>query len=140
MASHRRLKKRFACRRGAMAVEMALVLPVLLLIVIGLCVAQLGAFRYHQIAALAHEGARWASVRGQEYAEQSGERMACREDLIEQIIRRRAAALDLKRLDVELQWNANHSLVTVTVRYQWIPEAFFVPRTMSCTAMALATY
>lgn len=123
-----------------MAVEMALVLPVLLLIVIGLCVAQLAAFRYHQIAALAHEGARWASVHGDEYATQTGQRIACREDVLEQVIRPRAMGLDLNRIEVDVQWDDNRSCVTVTVRYQWVAEAFFAPQTLSCTAMALATY
>lgn len=140
MAKRRRLAARCSDRRGATAVEMALILPILLLIVVGLCVAQLGVFRYHQIAALAHESARWASVHGQVYSEQTDRPIANRDSILESVVRPNAAGLDLARLNLDVQWDSEYSLVTVTVSYRWIPEAFFAPQDLSCTAIALATY
>src|SRR5437868_5783349 len=55
-------------RRGITLVEAAIVYPVVLLLTIGLCVVGLGVFRYQQVAAVAREGARWASVRGGQWA------------------------------------------------------------------------
>ena len=51
-------------RRGAAAVEFAAVAPVLILLLFGTVVGGLGIFRYHQVATLAREAARYASVRG----------------------------------------------------------------------------
>ncbi len=53
--------------RGAAAVETAIVLPVVLMFTIGLCIFGLGVYRYQQVATLAREGARYASVRGSQY-------------------------------------------------------------------------
>ncbi|HUP79699.1 MAG TPA: TadE/TadG family type IV pilus assembly protein [Pirellula sp.] len=127
-------------RRGAVMVEMAIVLQLLILLLIGLCVAELAAFRYHQVAALAHEGARWASVHGKEYAKQNNKAIATKEDILENVIKPRAIGLDLKKISHEVTWNAEASLVTVAVQYTWTPEYFFLPRKFSCVAVALATY
>ena len=127
-------------RRGAAAVEMAVVLPLLILLLIGLCVAELGAFRYHQIAALAHESARWASVHGKEYAKQTNSSIATSQDIFDHVIKPRAMGLDLNKITQEVDWDTKRNLVTVTVHYVWTPEAFFAPQTFSCTAIAFATY
>jgi len=127
-------------RAGTTAVEMALVLPGLLLLTIGLCVAELGAFRYHQVAALAHEGARWAAVHGKDYARRNGKSLATASDILENVIKPRAAGLDLSKVTHEITWEHNNALVTVKVNYVWQPQAFLPSRTFSCTAMALATY
>jgi hypothetical protein len=121
-------------------VEMAIVLQMLILLLVGLCVGELGAFRYHQVAALAHEGARWASVHGKEYAKQRDKPIASKEDIFENVIKPRAIGLDLSKISHEVKWNAEGSLVTVTVQYTWTPEYFFSPRKFSCVAVALATY
>ena len=134
--SHRRATK----RSGAVAVEMAFVLPVLIFIVIGLCVAQLGSFRYHQVASLAHESARWASVHGKEYARRTNQPIADRDSVFENVIRPRSLGLNSEQLTFDLEWDSDFSSVTTTVRYRWMPEAFFVSQTLSCTAIALATY
>ena len=100
-------------------VEMAIVLQMLILLLIGLCVGELGAFRYHQVAALAHEGARWASVHGKEYAKQRDKPIASKEDIFENVIKPRAIGLDLNKISHDIKWNAEGSLVTVTVQYTW---------------------
>lgn len=50
--------------RGTNAVEAAIALPVAFLLILGTCVIGLGVFRYQQVASLAREGARYASVHG----------------------------------------------------------------------------
>ncbi len=135
-----RTTRRCLNRRGATAVELAIILPTTLLVLIGLCVAELGAFRYQQVAALAHESARWASVHGPEYATQSGETIASSEEILARVIKPKAIGLDLNKLTCQVDWNAEKNLVTVKIQYTWTPEAFFVSRKFSCTAVALATY
>ncbi len=127
-------------RHAATTVELAIILPVLMLLLIGLCVLELGTFRYQQIAALAHESARWASVHGKEYAKQTGQSIADAEDILENVIKPRAHGLHLSKLTHELHWDEGENLVTVRIVYTWTPEAFFTPQTMTCTAIALATY
>ncbi len=121
-------------------VEMAIVLQLLFLLLIGLCVGELAAFRYQQVAALAHEGARWASVHGKEYARQNNKSLATKEDVLENVIKPRAIGLDLNKISHQVTWNAEGSLVTVSVQYTWTPEYFFLARKFSCVAVALATY
>lgn len=127
-------------RRAATAVEIAIVLPLVMLLMMGLCVAELGAFRYQQIAALAHESARWASVHGKEYARQSKSSIATDQDIFESVIKPNAKGLDLKKLNYNVAWNEEQTLVTVRIQYTWTPEAFFAPQQMTCTAISLATY
>ena len=115
-------------RRAAAAVEIAIVLPLVMLLVIGLCVAELGAFRYQQIAALAHESARWASVHGKEYARQSKSSIATNQDIFESVIKPNAKGLDLKKLSHNVAWSEEENLVTVHIQYTWTPEAFFAPQ------------
>lgn len=128
-------------RKGATLVEMAIVLPPLMLMGIGLCVAELGVFRYHQVASLAHESARWASVHGKNYARRAKKPIASTNDILNNVIEPRATGLDLSKLTSVLEWNENFTAVTVTVSYQWTPEAlFFAPKTFTCAAVALSSY
>jgi Flp pilus assembly protein TadG len=127
-------------RTAATAVEIAIVLPLVLLLMIGLCVAELGAFRYQQIAALAQESARWASVHGEEYARQSKTSIASDQDIFENVIKPNAQGLDLKKLYYNVAWDLEQNLVTVRIVYTWTPEAFFAPQQMTCTAISFATY
>lgn len=54
-------------RRGAALVEAAILYPLFLLLLLGTLVVMLGVFRHGQLASLAWESARWASVRGHDY-------------------------------------------------------------------------
>lgn len=127
-------------RQGTTAVEMAIILPLVMLIGIGLCVTELAVFRYHQVAHLAHEGARWASVHGPGYSQFAKQPVATTQDIIDNVVKPRATGLDLSKLTTELEWDEDHTSVKVTIRYQWTPEAFFAPGTFTCTSVALTSY
>jgi Flp pilus assembly protein TadG len=58
---HTRRKSR---RRGGTVVECAVIYPLTFLLIIGLMVGGFGVFRYQEVASVAREGARWASVHG----------------------------------------------------------------------------
>ncbi len=55
-------------RGGAVLLELAIILPIMFLLVIGMIVGAMGIFHYQEVARLAREGARYACVRGTEYA------------------------------------------------------------------------
>jgi hypothetical protein len=108
---------------------------------IGLCVAELAVFRYQQVASLAHEGARWASVHGKNYAKRERRPLTTNSDMWEQVIEPRAVGMDESKLTSALEWDESLTSVKVTVNYQWTPEfAFFAPKTFSCTAVSLVSY
>jgi Flp pilus assembly protein TadG len=54
-------------RRGATIMEAAIVLPVALFLIIGMMVGGMGVFRYQELAHIARETARYASVHGAQY-------------------------------------------------------------------------
>lgn len=125
-------------RRAATTVEFAAVVPVLLLLLFGLVVGGLGIFRYHQVAHLAREAARYASVRGLDYSRETGNPPATQESIYHHVVLANAAGLDPTCLTCEVTWdtsnapkrvNADMSVTTnvveVTVSYKWFPEAYF---------------
>ena len=59
-------------RHGATTLESAVVIPVVLLFCLGTCIVGLGIYRYQQVATLAREGARYASVHGSQYTTDTG--------------------------------------------------------------------
>lgn len=141
-------------RRGASMVENAIVITILLLFILGTVVLGLGVFRYQQVATLAREGARYASVHGSVYANENPSvtpNPVTAADIDAQI-RSRAVGLDPAALQINVQmvtatgtpgWDASggavystitppppsgsgrqRNAVRVTVRYNWQPELF----------------
>jgi Flp pilus assembly protein TadG len=154
-ADHVRLRE---TRRasGAVAVEMAFVLPIMFLILFGIVVGGMGVFRYQEVAALAREGARYASVRGTEYVRNNpGATAATQEDILQNVVRARAAGMDLSRLSCTVTWDQTNApatvvsnaqppvgnRVTVTVTYRWFPEWFLVgPINLSSSSTMAMSY
>src|SRR5262245_11672168 len=91
-----RIRSRNRRRRGARLVGFALVYS--LLILYGILIGGLDVFRYQQVALLAREGARRASVHGARYAKETGLPAAMESDLREQVIRPRVIVLVLSLL------------------------------------------
>jgi Flp pilus assembly protein TadG len=133
-----------AARHGATTVEFAIVSSVVFMLLIGLVVGALGVFRYQEVGRLAREGARFAAVRGEAYARHTGRYAATKEEIYEKAILPNAVALDLTKLSADVTWSPDKNPggeVTVTVRYQWLPEAaYFMPVTLSSTATMPVTY
>lgn len=59
-------------RRATTVVECAVVYPVTFLILLGLIIGALGVFRYQEMAGLAREACRYASVHGAQYRRDAG--------------------------------------------------------------------
>lgn len=130
-------------RSGATVLECAIVFPIFLLLVIGLVVAGVGVFRYQEVASLAREGARYASVRGAKYAFYTGQPAATKKDVLDNAILPRAIGLDVKKLSYDVTWNPDNqqgSLVTVTVTYRWVPEAIFGGMDLTSTSTVAISY
>ena len=144
-------------RCGATVVECAVVYPVFFLLVLGLLVGAAGIFRYSQLSSLARETARYASVHGEQYAQEMNVTAPAPADIYNNVVLPRAAAFDTSQLNYSITYNntnwpyhttldANNNVipiqntVTVTLTYQWLPEAFLGGITMSSTSVVPMTY
>ena len=126
-------------RAGFSATESIVVLPLLTTFILGTVVGGYGVFRYQQIAMLAREGARYASVHGGQYQQDTGNSAATPQDVYNNAIAPYATNLDMTQLSYSVTWNNNNmphymstdyekpvaNTVTVTVNYNWFPEAYF---------------
>jgi Flp pilus assembly protein TadG len=146
------MRPRSPARRGATAVEAAFVYPVVLFFILGLVIGAMGIFRYQETAALAREGARYASVHGTAYAKASGQPAATAQDVYNNAIAPHEVGLDPSKLTYTVAWNQSNSptqsvvvngnvtyltnTVTVTVTYQWIPELYLGGVTLTSTSVA----
>ena len=114
-----------------------MVLPTLFFLILATVVGGYGVFRYQQIAMLAREGVRYASVHGGQYQQETGNTAATAQDVYNNAIVPYATSLDLTQLTyyrhLERQQHALHAsaaitrqptgnTVTVTVNYKWFPE------------------
>ena len=142
-------------RRGATAVEFAICCPIVFFFVFATIVGCLGVFRYQQTAELAREAARWASVHGGQYAEETGNSAATAEDIYTNAIQPAAATLNLSKLSYQVTWNTSNmpldasasyetphgNTVSVTVTYQWFPEMYLIgPFSLTSTSTAQMIY
>jgi Flp pilus assembly protein TadG len=147
MIIHRRAGR----RRGAVVLEGAIVMPVLFLLILGVIILGMGVFRYQEMAYLAREGARWASVHGTQYASDTGNAAATATDVYTKAIQPKMAVLDPAMFSYSVSWNTSNApyhtttdglgntvkvanSVSVTVSYQWAPEAFFGRGTLTSTS------
>src|SRR5215813_7719551 len=102
-------------RRGAVLVEFAIVGGLVLLpLIIGMAVGGVGVFRYIEVASLAREASRWASVRGAQFAADTGQAAATPAS-IQNFVIQQAVGLDTNQLTVTVSPITNK--VTVTVSY-----------------------
>src|SRR5687767_14944556 len=108
--------RRSADRSGATLVEMAIAMTVLFLVLFGLILGSIGVFRYQQVAQLAREGSRWASVHGATYAREQKKPAATPQDVYEQAIRPRATAMDPNNLSYAVSWDQSNEQYHTAVR------------------------
>lgn len=150
------MRSRYHSRTGATTVEFAVVAPVAFLLLLAELVGGLGIYRYNQVAHLAREGSRWASVRGAQYAQDTGNTAATAADVYNKVILPQAAGFDPNKLTYSVTWNTSNSqfhtttvngvtaktanTVTVKVTYNWIPEVYLGGVTLSSTSVSTMSY
>ena len=142
-------------RRGTTTIEFAITCPIVFFLVFATIVGGLGVFRYQQVAAAAREGARWASVHGADWADETNNPAATPADIFTKAILPASMTLDPSQLTYSVTWNKSNkplevseqyerpigNTVTVTVTYQWIPEMYLAgPLTLSSTSTAQMIY
>jgi Flp pilus assembly protein TadG len=138
-------------RRGALAVEAAVVYPVFFLLLLGLIVGGLGVFRYQQVACQAREAARYVCVRGLPWQRETGGTSPTQAQVRQDVVLPLALGMDPQQLAVQIQWIDGASgaavawdtspksatgmttsgapvtnRVRVTVTFRWLPERIFV--------------
>jgi Flp pilus assembly protein TadG len=137
-------------RLGVTAVECAIILPVTFFLILGLIVGAMGIFRYQEVATLAREGARYASVHGYQWRQDAGLEMGTSaiwaEDIYNNGIVPHFVALDPSKVTYQVVWpdvinqpgkpdNWPGSKVDVTVTYSWIPELYLIgPYSLTSTS------
>jgi len=143
-------------RRGTTTIEFAITCPIAFFLIFATIVGGLGVFRYQQVASAAREGARYASVHGGWYAEDTGKPAATASDVYTNAILPAANALDPSNLTYTVTWNQSNmplqvvnnqyekpigNTVTVTVTYQWIPEMYLIgPFALTSTSTSQMAY
>ena len=144
-------------RSGATAVECAFVYPVLFFLVLGLLIGAAGVFRYSQLASLAREGARYASVHGTQYADEMGVTAPTPDQIFNNVIAPMAVGFDTTQMGYSITYNASNApyytvldsnynvvpvqnTVTVTLTYLWLPEWCLGGITLSSTSVMPMTY
>jgi hypothetical protein len=76
---------------------------------LGMTLVGVGVFRYQQVAELAREGARYASVHGSQYASDTGNAAAAASDIYTNAISPKAVGLDPNSLSYTVQWGTASS-------------------------------
>jgi Flp pilus assembly protein TadG len=146
------------CRRsGHTLVEATVAYPVAILLTIGLTIVGVGVFRYLQVANMAREGARYASVHGGQWAaDLNSGTLTTKTDIYNNAIVPHASGLDTNQFtssDVAVSWadsgemptytsngNTVTNIVTVTVNYRWSPALYLGSMTLSSTSKMPISY
>jgi len=138
-------------------VECAFVYPVVFFLVLALLVGAAGIFRYSLLASMSREAARYASVHGGQYAQEMKVTAPAPADIFNNVVLPRAEGFDTSRLNYSITYNtsnmpyhttldANNNVipiqntVTVTLTYQWVPEAYLGGITLSSTSVMPMSY
>ena len=144
-------------RPGATMVECAFVYPVVFFLVLALLVGAAGIFRYSLLASMSREAARYASVHGGQYAQEMKVTAPTPADIYNNVVLQMAAGFDTSQLNYSITYDtsnwpyhttldANNNVipiqntVTVTLTYQWLPEAFLGGVTLSSTSVMPMSY
>ena len=144
-------------RSGTTLVECAFVYPAVFLLIVGLLVGAAGIFRYSQLASLSREAARYASVHGAQYAKEMNVTAPLPADIYNNVVLPMAEGFDTTQLSYSITYNTSNwpyhttldasnnvipiqNTVTVTLTYQWIPEAILGGVTLSSTSVMPMSY
>jgi Flp pilus assembly protein TadG len=154
------MRYRSSKRRGAVAVESAIVYSLLFLLLFGLIVGGVGVFRYQQVACQAREASRWACVRGADWQKETGNPAPTQEQIRQAAVLPLAAGMDPDQLTIKVEWinrftgkvydwdeaprwtvsttttgEAVTNTVRVTVSYAWSPSAL-LPGTLTLRSVS----
>ncbi|MDY3554904.1 TadE/TadG family type IV pilus assembly protein [Gemmata sp. JC717] len=91
-------------RHGVSAVETAIVLSVLLILLGGLIAGGTGAFRHQQVQCLACEGARWASTRAGDYQKDTAGPSPTAQQITDAAVLPKAVGIAPADLNVRVEW------------------------------------
>jgi Flp pilus assembly protein TadG len=91
-------------RPAAVAVEAALVHPLMIFLLLALIVGGMGVFRHQQAAGMAREAARYAAVRGSDWQKASDKPSPTAQEIRQHAVEPLAAGMDLGSLSVEVVW------------------------------------
>jgi Flp pilus assembly protein TadG len=133
-------------RKGAVMVETAIVVPVMLFLLLAIIIGGLGVFHYQQTAMLACGAARYASVRGGQWETATGQKSPTQTQILDNAVLPQAVGMNSKNITISVQlidgvtgkakaWNSSnkgaYSLtatnepvsnhVRVTLTYAWNP-------------------
>src|SRR5262245_15833665 len=95
-------------RRGTTTVEFAIACPIVFFLIFATIVGGLGVFRYQQVAAVSREGARYASLHGTQYEEETGKPAATATDIYDNAILPAAVGLDPSAVVYTVTWDKNN--------------------------------
>ncbi len=137
-------------RRGAVAVEAAIVYPVLFLLLFGIIAGGMGVFRYQLVAGMAREAGRYTSVRGSGWQRDTNQSSPTQQQIAQDVVLPLAVSMDPAQVIVRVElvngvsgavtgWDVSNKAtfslnaagdpvanrVRVTVTYRWNPEFFF---------------
>jgi Flp pilus assembly protein TadG len=84
--------------------EAAIVYPILLFLVLMIVLGGTAVFRYQQVALLAREAARWASVRGGDYHRDTNLPFPKEQDIFDQAVAPLATGMNLANLTSQVEW------------------------------------
>ena len=149
---HRRAKD----RRGATLVEVAIIIPIMVVFVALAIDVVTGVFRFHQVATLARAGARYAAVHAGQYAAEQSSSVVTQAQLKQNVILPQSVGLTSSLLTCTLSWVDSSSYpwtdstdtgvrkqnrVRVAISYQWQPMFLFgTPFTLTSTSEMTIAY
>src|SRR5438270_5252271 len=105
------LNRKHSARSAATAVEFAVVGSITFFLIFALVVGAMGIFRFQEVAHLAREGSRYASVHGGQYHldgidTQTGVPQIAKSSDLATYLQGKAVALDSNLLSVSVSWSA----------------------------------
>jgi Flp pilus assembly protein TadG len=137
-----RLRKRKDRRSGSAVVEAAIVLPVALFLIYVIFSGALMVLVTDEVATASREGARFASVHGQQYGSSTHRPPATADD-IKAYVLAQGVTLDPSLMTVNVFWTASNRMwnyVTVEIRYQWEGSGPFSAREFVSRSTMLVSY
>ncbi len=89
-------------RRGATLVEVAVVLPVFFILLLGIFLGGILIFNHQEVAWLSREASRRLSVRGDQYSQDTGKASPTEAEIRQNIVLPLAAAIDSTKLTIQV--------------------------------------